>query len=170
MNTLYNVHYTRRDTKEPSIGVVRHFGTILKPSKEEKAVQRRKNLIVDDCITPNAFEVNPNTVTSASFDEAHTFIEKAFKEAQKKAPKTFGIGSYFRINVADGWAYYMVTAIDRSHGECTVEWRGFGGGDRYHDHHFRGGGTFDLQDVKQYVTRDQAWNKMVAAHKKGKSK
>jgi hypothetical protein len=164
--TLYNVHYTRRDTNKPSIGVVRTFYKDFSHTKEEKAVHKRHNLWIDDCITPEAFEINPALIKSASFDEAHIFIEKAFKEAQKKAPKTFGIGSYFRINVADGWAYYMVISIDRSHGECTVEWRGFGGGDRYTDHHFQMGGTFDLQDVKRYVVRDQAWNKMVAEHKR----
>jgi hypothetical protein len=59
----------------------------------------------------------------------------------------------------------MVTAIDRSHGECTVEWRGFGGGDRWTDHHFQWGGTFDMYDVKRYVISDSAWNKFLASRK-----
>ncbi|MBE3143810.1 MAG: hypothetical protein IMZ61_07800 [Planctomycetes bacterium] len=178
MNNLYNVHYTRSDTKQPSIGVVRTYYKGFSHTKEESTVHKRHNLIVDDCITDDAFEINPARITAASFDEANKFIEKAFKEAQKKAPKRFGIGSYFCINVADGWAYYMVTAIDRNHGECTVEWRGFGGEDCYHDHHFRSGGEFDIQDVKRYTaarctvaTRvSQSWNKIVTAQKRKSSK
>jgi hypothetical protein len=165
MDTLYNVHYTRSDTKQPSIGVVRYFGPILKPSKEEKAVLKRKNLIVDDCLTPHSFEVNPARVKEASFEEAEQFVEKAYKKAYKAAPKTFGVGSLFSLPVGDGKAFYMVTAINRSHGECTVEWRGYGGGDRWTDHHFQWGGTFDLQDVKRYVTRDQFLSKLFGLRK-----
>lgn len=166
MNILFNVHYTRPDTKQPSMGIVRTFYKDLHNTKEEIAVHKRHNLTVDDCITPDAFEINPTQVKEASFDEVFRFVEKAYNKACKAAPKTFGIGSMFSLPVGDGKACYMVTAINKTRNKCTVEWRGYGGGDRYTDHHFGSGGTFDLQDVKKYVIRDQAWDKIVKANKR----
>ncbi len=58
------------------------------------------------------------------------------------------VGHQFRVGVADGSAYYVVTKVARVN--CDVEWRGFCP-DRYRDHHFMWGGSFPKRDVERYL-------------------
>jgi len=163
MSNLYNVYYLRPDTKLPSMGIVRSFYKDL-ASAEEKAVHKRHNLVIDDSITPDCFEMNPARVQEASFDDADKFIQTAHDNARKKAPKTFGVGSIFNLPVADGRAYYIVTKINKT--TCEIEWRGFGGGDRYTDNFLGCGGKYDINKIKSFVDRDLAMDKLFARKKK----
>ena len=94
-------------------------------------------------------------------DEIHVAVREAFKKAQEidaALPDGVHVGSLFSIGVADGAAWYVVTKVSKK--TCEVEWRGFGGGDRYTDHHFRWGGKFPVADVARYVGRTRGLAKM----------
>lgn len=68
-------------------------------------------------------------------------------EAKLPAGK-FCAGRQFAVGVADGSANYVVTKVHRVN--CVIAWRAWGA-DRYFDHHFLGGGTFPIADIKRYV-------------------
>lgn len=163
MSDLYNIRYIRPDTKTPSMGIVRSFYKET-ATKEEIAVHKRHNLVIDDTITPDVFEVNPARVEEASFDDANEYIQKKLNDAINAAPKSFGVGSIFNLPVADGRAYYIITKVNKT--TCEIEWRGFGGIDRYFDHFLGSGGKYDIEKIKFFVDRDLAIDKLFARKKK----
>jgi hypothetical protein len=164
----YLVKYTVAGKK--SYGVVERFydGSA---SKEEKAIRSRNNFLIADAVYLKSYEVNPARVKPVEYEEFNKAVEKARKAAQKisdSLPDGVHPGSLFRIPVADGYAHYTVTEVNKS--ICTVEWRGFGGGDRYTDHWFGWGGTYKTKDVATYVARDRAWDRILSKAMKRKTK
>lgn len=133
-------------------------------------------IVIDDAILPMAVEVkddskvvdipfgkdfptyDPNTgYILKGGSEYDLYVDKASREADKvskAAGKGVVVGKLFNIGVADGHATYIVTKVTKT--KATVEWRGFGGGDRYTDHFFGfGPKTVPIKDVQQYIGRQE---------------
>jgi len=166
-----------------------HFGVIDHYSDKAKQAAKEGCLLVSDAIGPQRYKVkddadvvdipytsegmgkyNSKTGEFEGGDEFHVAVRDAFKEAEKiDAALPDGgqvhVGSLFSIGVADGQAWYVVTKVNKK--TCEVEWRGFGGGDRYTDHHFGWGGKFSLTDVVRYVSRTHQLAKMFGKRRKG---
>ena len=70
------------------------------------------------------------------------------------------IGKIFDIVVADGYAYYEISKVFKT--KVHLKWRRDLCPDRYMDHHFRDGGSFDRQDVEGYIERQEAMFKIFA--------
>ena len=157
MKHHYQVKYT-----DP-FGVL-HYGIVDQYSSEAKEVAKRGACLVDDAVLPKATPVPESVLIDlpTTFDgEYAQYVAAAFSEAQTRANAltTFGVGAMFSIGVADGEAYYVVTAVKGK--RCTVEWHGFCP-DRYHDHHFGWGGTFPVAEVKRYWDSKRAMEKLFA--------
>jgi hypothetical protein len=137
------------------------------------------NVFIDDAVLPFRVEVLdddnvvdiPHSLTSktdfpvydrdtgllvSGGNDFDRFVSNAYTQAQaasKAAGKGVAVNKLFSIGVADGKAVYVVTKIrgDR----VTVEWRGFGGGDRYTDHYFGYGKTVSKADVAKYIRGEE---------------
>jgi hypothetical protein len=74
-----------------------------------------------------------------------------FEKLQEISKSVDGIsvGKLFRINVADGYAFYLVTKVNKT--TCSVEWLNLGG-DGYQDHFFGAGRTgVKFKDVEGHI-------------------
>ena len=160
-------------------GDVLHYGVVRIIFSEDVTTQADKlvlkyakqgMLLVDDAVKPVAHVVAEADVTDVPFnhrvgeDEYETFVEQAYYHAKRKAdrlPEGIVVGKLFSIGVNDGQASYVITKVSAK--TCDVEWRGFGGGDRYTDHYFgwgRKGVKHD--DVEPYIRRSDGFGKMAA--------
>jgi len=136
------------------------YGVVVTYSKEaEKAWKKNKSLIVEDAVTPQAyvldpfhFEVVPIEISWNPKSEYEKFVQDEFVKAAKKhnAAKRL-VGKLITMGVADGCAYYIVTGETKR--KATVEWRGFGGGDRYFDHMLGMGCKLDKTMVEPLIER-----------------
>lgn len=147
------------------------YGIYQKWDEEAKAAIARGNCIVADAITPECYEVPQSIIQDipmrhggkpemvegwACWGEYDKYLRQQYSEAQKISdalPDGVHVGALFNIGVADGYAWYVVTKVNKQ--TCRVEWRGFGA-DRYTDHHFGWGGTFPIRDIARYVQRVRA--------------
>lgn len=124
---------------------------------------------VYDAILPVCHDLPETALTDVPFDcgEFDKYVETGYKKAREvsDAIKTgVQVGSLFSIGVADGNACYVVTKV--SGRSCDVEWRGYGGGDRYTDHYFGWGRKrVALADVRRYVEGGRAMSKLFGSRK-----
>jgi len=117
----------------------------------------KDSALVDDAILPVCHAIPETALTDVPFGMGDGELEKHVNADYAKAKKISDaiksgvqVGSLFSIGVADGSAYYVVTKV--SSRSCDVEWRGYGGGDRYTDHYFGWGRKkVPLADVRRYV-------------------
>lgn len=148
MSDLYAVSYIKPDTQEKSYGYVRQFFTGTS-SKEERAIHKRGNLVVDDSVTPECYEIPKASVKAVDFKVIDKHVYDTYLKVKTASPKIFGVGSLFSMPVADGQASYIVTRINKT--TTKIEWRGFGGGDRYTDRCLGWGGSFPTTMIKKLV-------------------
>lgn len=172
----YQVKF-QRDGKT-IFGIVRYASSL---DKDAQAAKARGEVIVDDAVFPVAYRVkeadltdiksefgslDPKTREFVGGDELRQYVQAELKkavEADEKVKDGVGVGSMFRVGVADGYASYVVTKVNKKK-TCKVEWRGFCA-DRWTDHHFGWGGTFKLDDVARYVESERATNRIFAKKK-----
>ena len=168
------MQYTVKDhyqVKFPFNGAIKYgiANIFEKPSK-------KGHVVVSDAVTPERYLVPENILidiphgnylpysengpdTDSEYDQ-YIFeeMQKAEKIAKGLKGKTY-VGALFQIGVADGYAAYVVTRVKGS--KCDVEWRSFGGGDRYTDHYFGWGRKgMKLADVVRYIDCDRAMKKL----------
>lgn len=174
---LYKVQYTvprhlthiknfKDKLNEKRFGIVDHYNESA-PTLWEK----EKLVVVSDAIFPDSFCLEPEYIKcSVGWDDNLSKIEKIhedeeFAKAQELSNSLTGIqvGSLFQLNVADGQATYIVTQVGKR--TCRVEWRGWGNGDRYTDHHFGFGGSFPIKDIRRYTEYEQNMHKIFSQHK-----
>lgn len=146
------------------------YGIYQKYDDEAKAAAAQGKAVVEDAVLPKRYIVpesalvdirmepgnyDPDTEEFVAGDEYQSYVQSEFKKAQaiSAALPGFGVGSLFSIGVADGYAYYVVTKVNRK--TCRVEWRGFCP-DRYVDHWLGHGGTFPLEKIATYVEHERA--------------
>lgn len=134
-------------------GIIRNRDLLNK--KEYKNIPAGYS-IVDDAILPQALLVKDADLTDVPFSypgEFDKYVEKDAARAEKVSKALKGKvapGALFSIGVADGHACYMVTKVNKN--TCDVEWRGYGGGDRYTDHYFGWGRKgVAKEDIQRYV-------------------
>jgi len=156
---MYQVKFTNPKTKETVYGVVRsYFGNEKRPPKGMAKV--------DDSLYPRCYLVPESELTEVVNPhdwrncEIQKFIDADFMKAKKHADSLpankIVAGKIFDIGVADGCAWYIITKVNKK--TCNVEWRGWGGGDRYTDHYFgweRKG--VSIADVERYVHAQDFW-------------
>jgi hypothetical protein len=130
------------------------YGVVDTHSDEAKKLWGKKwMLTVDDAILPtyweldtDHYEIIPLDVMSSEYDD---YLDKQYHLAEKMAKKAKGlVGKMFRCGVGDGYASYVV--VRESAKTATIEWRGFCA-DRWHDHIFGSGGTFDKKLIQREV-------------------
>jgi hypothetical protein len=110
------------------------------------------------------FSRNDDSRVSFYDDEYGDFIDKEWQKAQEKSKKAKGCsaGKLFKIGVADGYAYYVVTRGGKRN--VSVEWRNFGG-DSYYDQILGGGGSFPRHCIEPLVEREEAFAKIFSKKK-----
>ena len=156
----------RYQVKFPWEGETR-FGIV---ESHDKELAKKGEVLVEDAVKPERYAVPEADLTDipVSFkkgDEYCQYVEAEFEKACKLSeglPSGVHVGKMFKIPVADGYAWYIVTKVNKS--TCKVEWRGFCL-DRWTDHHFGYGGMYRTADVARYVEREEA---MASIFKKGK--
>lgn len=171
----YQVKFQRNG--KTIFGIVRYASS---SDKDVQAAKARGEVIVDDAVYPVSYSVKESDLTDiksefGSFDpktrefvggdELRQHVQAELKkavEANEAVTDGVGVGSMFRVGVADGYASYVVTKVNKK--TCKVEWRGFGA-DRYTDHHFGYGGTFKLDDVARYVEGERTMNRIFSKKK-----
>lgn len=138
------------------------YGIVDSYSKKARAAEKDGYAIVHD-IQAREWHVERDLLTEIPFgfsreqNEYERYIEARYNEARNISnalPDDGQLrpGAMFRIGVADGYAYYVVTSVMEP--LCYVEWRGFQS-DRYYDHHFGAGGQFMTEDVIRYVNSER---------------
>jgi len=86
-------------------------------------------------------------------DEFAEYIDNEFQKAKKKSKSAKGlVGKIFSINVADGFAYYVITRENKK--TVRVEWRGFCP-DRYTDQMIGWEGLVDKDRAAMMVRREE---------------
>jgi hypothetical protein len=134
------------------------LGTISCYHESAKEYYADDKYIIRDIITGEEFIVAIDAVTNPAkrdMELANTIIDawrehwEEFHQKINDSLKKFGPGAIFRIGVADGNATYLVTNVKGKY--CTINWIGLCCDD-YYDHHFRGGGVFQVKDVERYCS------------------
>lgn len=92
-------------------------------------------------------------------------VQAEHKKAQERDEALgdkFAPGRLFQLGVADGYACYVVTKVNKK--TCDVEWRGFGL-DRYTDALLGWGGRFPRDRIEQMCARTGGLRKLFARAK-----
>lgn len=151
--------------EHPEKGTVYGIAEMYGP--EAKKYAKKKQTIVADAITPETYLVADDNLIDIDFNfglsEYDKYIAAEYQKAQAVSDKLTGVkvGKLFSIGVADGYAVYVITKVTKS--SVDVEWRGFGGGDRYIDHYFGWGRKrVPLAEVKRYVDFTDGMKKIFA--------
>ena len=123
-------------------------------------------LLINDAVFPVFYEVPENRVQDIDmgtppFYDWHTnewsggseldqFVFAEWDKQKEISDKIDGvkIGKLFSVGVADGYAYYVVTKVNKK--TCDISWRGFSL-DRYTDRHFGWGGRFNIEEIERFV-------------------
>jgi hypothetical protein len=140
--------------KSPS-GMI--YGTVRPyPSDEEKKQIPEGCVIVDDAILPKSYYIPEKELIDiplhphpSEYDQYVDGVSDNANDVSDTLGKGVKVDKLFRIGVADGYAYYVITQVNKK--TCSVEWRGYYNMDRYIDHYFGWGRTVPLKDVERYV-------------------
>ena len=135
-------------------------------SYHSKNMPRPGHVYVGEAISGRMYEIPEVNLTDIPFDygkfnhetgefencdEYHTHVQNEYKKAamvSKALGPGLKLGKLFSIGVADGAAWYVVTAITKK--SCTIEWRGYDF-DRYQDQILRWGGKFPRNCIEPLV-------------------
>ena len=171
---LYRIKYWLKGDKSKV-----YFGTVSRYGEEAQEHWKNRNLVVEDPIDGQLTLVPYDRVeiqkqefgwskcdpeTNMSIEtEFDRHINNAYKEAMRKS-KEAGEGvaknKLFTVSVADGYAYYVVTKVNKK--SVKIEWRGFCP-DRYADGTLGYGGTFPMHCIENHIhwqdARDKIFNK-----------
>jgi len=144
-----------------------HYGTCIERSIFNKDTYKnvpKGVAVVEDSIVPTLQLVREANLVDLPMDfggEYDKHIEAEYQRAKAVSDKCRGVsaGSMFSLSVADGKAFYVVTKVRKT--TCDVEWRGFGGGDRYTDRWLGWARrSVPLSDIKPYVEGERALAKL----------
>lgn len=152
------------------------YGIVEEYSKEAKEAKKNGQSIVEDAITPRRYVLESKDLIEVPFSppiwnkeheeflcgEYDEYVASEFKKALKISNEldNIGIGSLIMVPVADGWASYVVTKVNKK--TCKIEWRGFSM-DRWVDMMFGYGGTFDINLIEKIVNRGKALDNLMGS-------
>lgn len=133
--------------------------------KEAKKWAKQGKLVVDHAVLPQAFVLPEAAVTDIPTGYPNEYSEwvdhqsEIAHELSDALAPGVRVNKLFSVGVADGQACYIITKVNGT--KCDVEWRGFGGGDRYTDHYFGWGRKgVAVRDVAQYVGRSDGMKQL----------
>jgi hypothetical protein len=121
---------------DPDVGIV--YGSCDRYSDAGKRAEAKGLVRITEAITGTAYVVSKSAVTGIPnsipvlvdgrwgySDEYSKFIDAEFEKAKavSDAVPGFGVGALLQIGVADGYAYYLVTAVNKR--TAKVIWRGY---------------------------------------------
>ena len=111
---------------------------------------RKDCLRVEDLITGQDRLEPLADIEEVGMGVADVYIARQLDAAMKRSDKLKGLkpGKLLSTQVADGRAWYEVTAVHR--GWVTIEWRGYSL-DRWHDQVLCGGGDFPRDMIARLV-------------------
>ena len=154
---LYQVKFRIKGKKRWIYGIVSTFG-----KRAESLWNDFKMIEVEDVILPKVyhFKYDDAEIIPIAFDypcETSKYVDEQLKKAEKKskAIKTGLKGKLFHVNIADGFAYYLITEEKES--TVKIEWRGFCM-DRYYDQYFQSGGEFSKERISSIIEMDELMN------------
>lgn len=118
-----------------------------------------RHVIVADAITPAHHVISvdalvPIPATHNPADEYTNFVEEQFQIAKGRSdslPAGVHVGKMFRVPRGDGYAYYVVTKVNKK--TVDIEWRGYSL-DRWVDDRFGYGGREKREHVEMFVNRE----------------
>ena len=176
---LYRVKVTH-----PQIKRFSHFGQVETYDQDTKDSFAKGLLIIEDAVTgnPTKYPVTkeamittypertpiPFEVVNVPFgnfeekDEYQKYVDTQFEMAQtlsKALPKGVHKGKLFKTNVADGYAWYVITKVNKA--TVDIEWRAFCP-DRWHDQILGWGGRFPKHVVERPIGFEEAMSKFFA--------
>jgi len=129
------------------------YGVVYAYDSETKEAAKQGFLLVEDCELPTSYKHVPalvEKVDSDDWDKVHQWLEDRYDEAARKAIKSKTLKhQILRFGVADGSAHYVVTSASKTH--VTVEWRGWGGLDRYVDRMLGWGGRVPRRMIEGQI-------------------
>ena len=100
--------------------------------------------------------------TQEYFDLKDKYFDEAMAE-QKKLPEGICVGKVFRIQVADGYAWYEVTKVTKRRAHIIN--RQDLGYDGWTDYYLGDGGSFDKDRIASFIERDEAIAKLFSGGK-----
>ena len=137
-----------------------HYGIVARWDPESiKYYNDSRRVIIEDAVTPNRYVVDVGALTPirTSFsppDEYTQYVEEQYRIAKANAnslPNGLLIGKLFRVPKGDGYAYYVVTKVNKK--TVDIEWRGYCL-DRWVDNRFGYGGREKRETVELFVRRE----------------
>lgn len=150
------------------IGPTVHYGIVQRFSEDAKdRYLKTKQLTVTEAVTGNPFYLDEDDVTpikTAHNDEYYQHLVAMQMAAQTKSdtlPDGCVKGKLFRVDVADGYAWYVVTRVSKK--TAHIEWRGYSP-DNYMDLTLGYGGKFDREIIERHIARTEGWRKLTAGH------
>ena len=124
-----------------------------------------RRVIVHDAITPYSGVVSVDNLVpiESTFnppDEYTRYVEdtyRAAKEASDRLPDGAHKGKLFRVPRGDGYAYYIVTKVNKK--TVDIEWRGYCL-DRWVDERFGYGGREKRDVIEMFIWREDGMRKL----------
>lgn len=145
---LYQVKW--RAGNDIKYGIVQRYN-----QRAEEHFRQTGRVFVEDAIYPRAYDMDIAQLVPipCTFEECEyrNYVDaecnKAI-DASDLLPDQICPGKLFRVCVADGYAWYVVTKVNKK--TIRIEWRGFSL-DRYVDRRFGYGGTFPKDMVGCFI-------------------
>lgn len=127
-----------------------------------------QTVIIDDAITTARYVVNVDALTDIPMtysppDEYTQYVEEQYQIAKGRSdalPAGMHVGKLFRVPAGDGYAFYVVTKVNKK--TVDIEWRGYGL-DRWVDFRFGAGGRESRELIERMVAREDGLRQLFAA-------
>jgi hypothetical protein len=118
-----------------------------------------RRVIVNDALTPAQHVINVDALvpvehTYSAANEYEQYVEAQYQIAREhsdRLPDGVQRGKLFRVPKGDGYAYYVVTKVNKK--TVDIEWRGYCL-DRWVDDRFGYGGREKRETVELFVRRE----------------
>jgi hypothetical protein len=168
------MRYKVKWTDKVSGGIM--FGIVDTYSDEAKKAKDEGLAVVSDAVLPKSYFVPEDDLIdienvwpsynreTGQFEGGDAYEQHVQTMAKLAADLSDGlpddklrVGHSFRVGVADGFATYVVTKVNKK--TCEIEWRGFCA-DRYTDQILGWGGTFQIDVILPQVQRERKMAKL----------
>ena len=131
------------------------YGVVNHSSSDEA---KRGNLVISDCEVPTSWIRAADRVEKVpvgcgllpDIDPVDQWLDdKGRAAAQLALESPTCVNQLFSLGVADGFAWYII--VEETKHTLTVEWRGYGGGDRYTDAILGWSGTLPRDRLEHFI-------------------
>ncbi|KKN24116.1 hypothetical protein LCGC14_0898050 [marine sediment metagenome] len=147
------------------------YGIVSHSSFDEdvKREAERGNLVISDCEVPISWIRAADHVEKVpvgcgllpDIDLVEQWLDDKGKAAAQLAlASPTCVNQLVSLDVADGLAWYII--VEETKRTLTVEWRSYGGGDRYTDVILGWGGTFPRDRLEPLIMSAEELNRFIA--------